>query len=98
MAITKTTKKQYNPSVTAFFDNPKFGEKDEAGNGMEGTAFLSVAIDGDAFTTIQKHIQIGSRLLLRKSRKAGSKAYFLEVLPPQTAPAGRKARATEDEI
>lgn len=77
--------KKYNPTVTAFFDAPKFGKKDENGQGIEGTAFVSTNIDAKAFETIQKHVQIGTKLLLRESarlNKNGGRTFYLEVLPP----------------
>lgn len=81
------TPRQFNPTITAFFDAPKFGIKDETGNGIEGTAFLSANIDTEAFETLQKHVSIGSKLLLRQSvrlNKNGGRTFYLEALPPMT--------------
>lgn len=52
-----------------------------------GSAFTSVPISADAFSIIQKHVQVGSRLLLRQSTKLnknGGRTFFLEVLPADT--------------
>lgn len=52
-----------------------------------GSAFTSAALTADGFSVIQKNIQIGSRLLLRQSRKLnknGGRTFFLEVLPADT--------------
>lgn len=71
-----TTKTNYNPTVTAFFENQKFGDG----------ALLSATLDAKAFEAVQRHIQIGAKLLIRKSKKEnknGGSTYFLEVLPPQ---------------
>lgn len=79
MAIDNTnttrTGKAFNPTVTALFENEKFGEG----------SLLSAAIDANGFKTIQQHIQIGSKLVVRRSKrlsKTGNVTYFMEVLPP----------------
>lgn len=49
-----------------------------------GTAFTSAPINEEGFKNIQKHIQIGSKLLLRKAKnpnKNGGRTFYLEVLP-----------------
>lgn len=85
--------KKYNPTITAFFDAPKFGIKDELGEGVEGTAFISTNIDAKAFETIQKHVSIGSKLLLRQAQrlnKNGGRTFYLEALPPLANETGYK--------
>lgn len=98
------SKKGFNPTITAFFDAPKFGIKDENGEGIEGSAFISAPIDNKAFETLQKHAAIGNKLLLRQARnlnKNGGRTFYLEVLPntyqggsPQTS----RGRDQNDDI
>lgn len=107
---TTEKKKSYNPTITAFFDAIKFGQKNEAGEGIPGTAFVSANIDAKAFEVIQKHIQIGSKLLLRQAtrlNKNGGRTFYLEVLPPladtsrlmnNRAGTGRNSPAADDSI
>jgi len=69
------TKKNFNPTVTALFTNAKFGEG----------GLLSAAIDAKGFAAVQQHLQIGSKLVVKKSarpNKNGDATYFLEILPP----------------
>lgn len=99
--VTSTQGKQFNPTITAFFDAPKFSKE-----GGEGDAFLSANIDAKAFETIQKHVQLGTKLLLRKSprlNKNGGRTFYLEVLPPladsdRGYSNNRKTNTKEDEI
>jgi hypothetical protein len=67
-----------------------------------GSAFTSAALTADGFSVIQKNIQIGSRLLLRQSRKLnknGGRTFFLEVLPADTnASFGGKTTINDDGI
>lgn len=82
---TTGAKKNYNPTITALFDAPKFGMKDENGNGIEGTAFVSANIDAKAYDILQKHVVIGTKLLVRQSprlNKNGGRTFYMEVLPP----------------
>ena len=49
-----------------------------------GTAFRSAPIGEDDFQNIQKHLKVGSRLLLRKGSKPnknGGRTFYLEILP-----------------
>ncbi len=79
MANTNTTgKKAFNPTITAMFENAKFGEG----------ALLSANIDAKGFEVVQRQLQIGSKLLIRRSPKLsknGGNTYFLEILPPMAA-------------
>lgn len=64
-----------NPTITAMFDNEKFGYGSK----------ISVPIDEKGFDVVQKNLTIGSRLLFKKSKsttKEGNPVYFLEILPP----------------
>ncbi len=67
-----------------------------------GTAFTSAPLNADGFSVIQKNIQIGSRLLLRQSRKLnknGGRTFFLEVLPADAnASYGGKSATNDDGI
>lgn len=92
-ATQKGTKK-FNPTITALFENSKFGEG----------ALLSANIDAKGYEVIQRHLEIGSKLVVRKSprlSKNGNTTYFLEVLPPLTENNNRKTskrNTAEDEI
>jgi hypothetical protein len=77
------TEKKYdnNPTIVTFFPTKN-------GNGN----LVSASIDGKAYDTIQKSIQLGTNLLLKKAKdrdgntkktKNGTEYYFLEVLPPR---------------
>jgi len=87
-------KKAFNPTVTAMFQNAKFGDG----------SFLSAAIDAKGFEAIQRFMQIGSKLVLRKSKvkaSTGNDTYFLEILPPLEAGSsqsnGRRANTQTDD-
>lgn len=89
---TKSNRK-YNPTITAFFDAPKFSMKGEDGSPIEGTAFISTNIDSKAFEIIQKHVSVSTKLLLRQAvrlNKNGGRTFYLEVLPPMADNAGYK--------
>lgn len=97
MANENTTQKgnkKFNPTITALFENGKFGVG----------ALLSANINAEGYEVIQRHLQIGSKLLVRKSprlSKSGGETYFLEVLPPLAEGQGSKyqtKKTTEDEI
>jgi hypothetical protein len=79
-----TQGKKFNPTVTAMFDAPNFANK--ALKGEDGAAFLSAPIDDKAILALDQ-VQVGSKLLLKKSpkpNKNGGATYYLEVLPPYT--------------
>ena len=87
MANETKKEKKNNPTVTAFFPAPKFSQKNEAGEPIDGTAFLSAPINEEAFSVIQKSVQLGTTLLLRlapRLNKNGEKYWFMDVLPPLT--------------
>lgn len=68
-----------------------------------GSAFSSAALTAEGFSVIQKNIQIGSRLLLRQSRKLnknGGRTFFLEVLPADlnANTSGKSATTNDDGI
>lgn len=68
------------------FENDKFGTG----------ALLSANLNADGYEVIQRHLQIGSKLLIRKSTKlskTGGNTYFLEVLPPMDQAARGTSRA-----
>lgn len=72
---TKQTpvEKKRNVTITALFNNDKFGEG----------SLLSAEITGEAYDNMIKNVQIGTKLLIKKmiSPKTGKAVYFLEVLP-----------------
>lgn len=75
--------KQFNPTVTAFFDSPKWGNKAFAGE--DNSAFLSASLDDKAIAELQ-NLRVGNKLLLRKSSKLnknGGFTFYMEVIPPQ---------------
>ncbi|GAC1499926.1 MAG: hypothetical protein NVS1B10_03120 [Candidatus Saccharimonadales bacterium] len=83
--VKRVGKKSYNPTITAFFKADNFGMKDEEGNRIPNTAFVSANIDAKAYTEIQNHVQLGTKLLLRKAarlNKNGGETWYLEALPP----------------
>ena len=95
MANNTTKQAKYNPTITALFEDSRFGEG----------ALKSAQINAEAFQAIQRHIQVGSSLLLRRSSKLnknGNATYFLEVLPPMeagtrtTKGTGRATSANDD--
>jgi len=93
-------KKSYNPTITRFFSAPKFGMKDEAGNRIPGTAFVSANIDAEAFAEIQNHVQLGTKLLLRKAARLnrnGGETWYLEALPPLADIGKYKTRAENNQ-
>jgi hypothetical protein len=72
-----------------------------------GTALISGNINEEGFQNLQKHVQVGSRLLLRKSKnlnKNGGRTFFLEVLSEDSGRntgnggTGRKSAVTDDGI
>jgi len=69
-------KKNYNPTVTALFENEKFGEG----------SLLSAPLTAEGFEALQRHGGIGVKFVVKKSKKPnknGSSTYFMEILPPQ---------------
>lgn len=93
-------KKSYNPTITAFFKADNFGMKDEEGNRIPNTAFVSANIDDKAFGEIQKHVQLGTKLLLRKAarlNKLGGETWYLEALPPLANTGTYKSRAQNNQ-
>lgn len=75
--------KKFNPTVTAFFDSPKFA-KNVFGKTDPDNAFLSMPLDDKAIEELQK-AKKGQRLLLARSarpNKNGGATFFLEILPP----------------
>ncbi len=86
-ANTTNTTKKFNPTITAMFRNEKFGTD----------ALLSANIDAKGFAVVQQQLQIGSKLLIRKSAKPsknGGETYFLEILPPYEGAANTNTRRT----
>jgi hypothetical protein len=71
MSNQNKEKKTYNVTVTALWDNEKFGEG----------ALLSAEIDDKAFEAIQT-IEKGMKLLIKPRERDGKTTYFMEVLPP----------------
>lgn len=93
-------KKSYNPTITAFFSAPKFGMKDKEGNRIPGTAFVSANIDAKAFAEIQNHVQLGTKLLLRKAARLNvnrGETWYLEALPPLADTGKYKTRAENNQ-
>lgn len=93
-------KKSYNPTITAFFAADNFGMKDPEGNRIPNTAFVSANIDAKAFAEIQNHVQLGTKLLLRKAarlNKNGGETWFLEALPPLADSSKYKTRAQNNQ-
>ena len=87
-----------NPSITAFFEAPKFATTDKV-TGKSMSAYISAMIDSNSFETIQRHVQIGSKLLIRaRNNRSGGITRFLEVLPPQNDSQLRGNQASGDEI
>lgn len=80
--------KAFNPTVTALFANDKFGEG----------SLLSANLDAEGFANIQRHVQIGTKFVIKKSprlSKSGNVTYFMEILPPlSTEDNIRRARNT----
>lgn len=97
MAVNTKKTVKFNPTITAMFPNDKFGSG----------ALLSAEINSKGFAEVQNHLQVGSKLVLRKSPKkteSGNDCYFLEILAPRdggvrTGGAGggaRKASVSDD--
>jgi hypothetical protein len=87
--------KQFNPTVTAFFDAPKWNNKAFAGE--DNAAYLSAELDEKAIDEIQK-LKPGHKLLLRKTsklNKLGGNTFYMEVIPPRTGSYVKKT-ATEE--
>jgi hypothetical protein len=75
--------KAFNPTVTVFFDSPKWAGK--AFSGEDNAAYLSAVLDDKAIKEIQS-LREGNKLLLRKSSKLnknGGFTYYMEVIRPQ---------------
>lgn len=70
MARPTGNKKEFNPTVTAFWENEKFGEG----------AMLSAELDAKAYDVLQ-NLQIGQKLLIKPYSKGGKTTYFMEALP-----------------
>jgi hypothetical protein len=90
---TPNTTRKLNPTIAPAYQNDKFGYG----------SFLSKPIDEKGFNEIQRNLVIGSRVLLKNTRKQsanGSTIYFLEILPPYEGPSKQPARVgnTESEI
>lgn len=74
--INPKTGKPYEnaPLITRAYENVKFGEG----------SYLTNELDGEAYDTIQKHVQIGGRLVFKKRKtQDGKPMFFVEVLPPR---------------
>lgn len=69
--MKQNSEKPRNTTVTAFWENEKFGEG----------ALLSAEIDAKSFDALQS-AQIGNKFLLKPVNKNGKTTYFLEILPP----------------
>lgn len=81
-----TTRKAFNPTLTALFENEKFGEG----------ALLSVPIDNIGYENAQKYFKMGAKLLIRKAAKPnknGGATYYAEILAPRNT-----VTQTNDEI
>lgn len=68
-------KPKFNPTITALFENNKFGEG----------ALLSTTLTDESINVIQKHVTTGAKLCIKRAKRLasnGSATYFLEVLPP----------------
>lgn len=66
--------KKFNTTITAVFPNDKFGEG----------SLLTKSIGEEELARLAE-IKLGSRLLIKKSKKKssnGSSFYFMEILPP----------------
>lgn len=91
--MNKNTEKKLNDTVTALWENEKFGEG----------ALLSAEIDAKAYDVLQ-NVGIGQKFLIKRVERNGKTTFFMEVLPKfekRAAPTkggSRKQAAASDEV